>query len=82
MEGHRLKRDPSSFERCKLTCREMQVLSLVAQDKSNGDIGRELGISESTVKIHLSNVFSKLGATNRNEAVLAAATRRLAGTRG
>ena len=51
-----------------LTDREEAVLALVAQGKSNAQIGAALGLSENTVKFHLKNLFSKLGVTNRTEA--------------
>jgi DNA-binding NarL/FixJ family response regulator len=48
-----------------LTPRERQVAFLVTRGLSNKDVARELGLSEGTVKIHLHNVFQKLGAKNR-----------------
>jgi two-component system, NarL family, response regulator LiaR len=51
-----------------LTDRELEVLELVAQGKTNSDIARELFITTKTVKYHLSAVFSKLGVRNRTEA--------------
>lgn len=52
-----------------LSGREQQVLQLLAQAKSNRDIGRELHISDGTVKRHLTNLYNKLGATSRLQAV-------------
>jgi DNA-binding NarL/FixJ family response regulator len=52
-----------------LTDREAQVLQLLAQGLANKQIGAALGISEHTVKFHVSAIFSKLGATSRTEAV-------------
>jgi DNA-binding NarL/FixJ family response regulator len=52
-----------------LTARERTVLGLVADGLPNRDIARELGISEHTVKFHLSAVFGKLGVGSRTEAV-------------
>ena len=49
--------------------REKQVLELLAGGKTNRDIGETLFISESTVKFHVHAILSKLGATNRTEAV-------------
>ena len=63
--------------RVQLTLREMGVLRLVAVGKSNRDIGEMLNISEGTVKIHLTHLFEKLGATSRTEAVAVAAQRGL-----
>jgi len=63
--------------RVQLTLREMAVLRLVAAGKPNREIGESLNISEGTVKIHLSHLFEKLGATSRTEAVAKAAQRGL-----
>lgn len=52
-----------------LTAREHEVLALLAQGLPNKRIARELGISEHTVKFHVSSVFQKLGAQSRAEAV-------------
>lgn len=51
-----------------LTDREESVLALVAEGKSNAQIGAALGLSENTIKFHLKNLYSKLGVTNRTEA--------------
>jgi len=51
-----------------LTDREEAVLALVAEGKSNVQIGVALNLSENTVKFHLKNLFLKLGVTNRTEA--------------
>ena len=53
-----------------LTAREREILKLIAQGKSNQDISSELFISEHTVKTHISNLFRKLGMTDRVQAVL------------
>lgn len=52
-----------------LTIREHQVLTYVAEAITNYEIGRKLGIAETTVKRHLRNIFTKLGATSRMDAV-------------
>jgi DNA-binding NarL/FixJ family response regulator len=52
-----------------LTEREVEVLQLLAQGLANKQIALALGISEHTVKYHISGLYSKLGATNRTEAV-------------
>ena len=51
-----------------LTAREVEVLALVAEGRSNGEIGRQLFISTKTVSVHVSNILAKLGATGRTEA--------------
>jgi len=50
-----------------LTGREREIARLVANRKSNKEIGVALGISSRTVSTHLSNVFAKLGVTSRGE---------------
>jgi DNA-binding NarL/FixJ family response regulator len=52
-----------------LTDRETQVLGLLARGLANKQIAGVLGISEHTVKFHVSSIYGKLGATNRAEAV-------------
>jgi len=51
-----------------LTHREVDVLRLVAEGQSNSQIGAALFISPKTVSVHITNVLSKLGVTNRREA--------------
>lgn len=51
-----------------LTMRELEVLALVAQGKSNGQIGESLSLSEKTVGHHVSAILGKLGMSNRTEA--------------
>jgi DNA-binding NarL/FixJ family response regulator len=53
-----------------LTDRERQVLDLVRQGLANKQIARKLGISERTVKAHLTSVFSTLGVSDRTQAAL------------
>jgi DNA-binding NarL/FixJ family response regulator len=52
-----------------LTDREAEVLGLVAKGLANKQIAVTLGISEHTVKFHVSSIYSKLNVTNRTEAV-------------
>ncbi len=60
-----------------LTPRELEVLYLLAQGKSNKQIAAELVITERTTKFHVSSIFSKLGAANRTEAAKIAVQRGL-----
>ena len=53
-----------------LTERETEVLRLLAQGKANKEIARSLNISEKTVKVHVSNILSKLGVQSRTQATL------------
>lgn len=52
-----------------LTQREMEVLDLLARGLANKQIATSLGISEHTVKFHVSSIYAKLNVTNRTEAV-------------
>jgi two-component system, NarL family, response regulator LiaR len=52
-----------------LTEREKEVLTLLVKGHSNSDIAAQLNISMATAKFHLTNIFGKLGAKNRVEAV-------------
>jgi DNA-binding NarL/FixJ family response regulator len=52
----------------QLTTREYEILVLVAQGLTNARIGKRLWVTEQTVKFHLSNVYRKLGVSNRTEA--------------
>jgi len=56
-----------------LTMRERMVLEHLARGLGNKQIAAQLGITERTVKFHVSSVFTKLGAANRTEAVTRAA---------
>lgn len=53
---------------CPLTIREKEILGLVAEGHTNGQIARRLWVTEQTVKFHLSNTYRKLGVANRTEA--------------
>jgi DNA-binding NarL/FixJ family response regulator len=63
----------------ELTPREAEVLSLIAQGRSNREIATELFVSEATVKTHINHVFSKIDARDRAQAVHYAYTHGLAG---
>ena len=53
----------------KLTDRELEVLELLAEGVGNREIAARLGVSEHTVKFHISSILGKLGAESRTEAV-------------
>ena len=53
-----------------LSAREREVLALVAEGLANKQIGKRLGIAERTVKVHLGNVFRRIGVTDRTSAAL------------
>ena len=61
----------------RLTEREREVLRLVADGRSNKEIGAKLRISERTAKFHVTAILTKLGAGNRAQAVAIAKERRL-----
>lgn len=52
-----------------LSAREREVLRLLAQGLSNKELARALSVSENTVKTHLANLYTKLGAGRRTEAL-------------
>jgi DNA-binding NarL/FixJ family response regulator len=54
----------------RLTDREREVLTLVSEGLANKDIARRLGVSEKTVKSHLTTVFARIGVTDRTQAAL------------
>jgi DNA-binding NarL/FixJ family response regulator len=58
--------------RSGLTERQMEVLALMMQGKSNKAISRVLNLAEPTVKIHVSAILKALKVANRTEAVIAA----------
>ena len=62
-----------------LTAREAEILALVAEGRSNGEIGKQLFISSKTVSVHVSNILGKLGAAGRTEAAAIARRRGLIG---
>lgn len=64
------KSEPALVE--ELTERELQIIGLTAKGYTNKAIGAQLGISDRTVQNHLANVFQKLNAESRTEAVMRA----------
>ena len=69
-QGRRLAQEP-----CPLSDRELDVLKRLAQGKVYKQIASELSLSTSTVRSHLHNVYGKLGAVDRAQAVLFATER-------
>ena len=63
--GTRARLDP-------LTAREREILTLLARGMSNADMGRELFLSETTIKSHVTRMLSKLGVNSRVQAVVVA----------
>jgi DNA-binding NarL/FixJ family response regulator len=64
------RRQAPASDEVSLTPREQEVLSLVRQGLANKQIARRLGISERTVKAHLTSVFQRLGVEDRTQAAL------------
>ena len=73
----RTTRPPPSPPGSDLSGRELEILALMVQGLSNPAIADHLVIGRSTVKFHVSNILSKLGATTRTEAVALALQHRL-----
>lgn len=66
----RSTRPPPSEERVRLSEREREVLQLMTQGYSNADIARQLYLSEGTVRNYASEVFRKMGVSDRTQAVV------------
>lgn len=64
-----VQQGPAGTLSATLSARELEVLDLVAQALSNGQIASRLQLTEATVKRHLRNIFVKLGAVSRLDAV-------------
>jgi len=68
---------PESVPDLDLTSHERDVLALLVKGLTNPEIAERLSISRATVKVHISNILSKLGVSNRGEAIAAAIQRKL-----
>ena len=75
-DANRESRNEPVFDEA-LTQREIQVLELLAEGLPNKAIAGRLGISDQTVKFHVSSIAGKLGAANRTDAVRRAVRRGL-----
>ena len=69
-----------NYPETPLTKRELEVLILIKKGLTNGQIGKQLFITERTVKFHITAILSKLNASNRTEAVDIGLKRGLLGT--
>ncbi|MGE5360749.1 MAG: response regulator [Bacteroidales bacterium] len=69
------ERLPDTFPRAALTPREVEVLRLAAEGLGNKEIADQLGTAAGTVKMHVQNILSKLGAADRAQAVAIAIQR-------
>ena len=67
--GQQESSTPSGAKAAGLTEREVAILTELASGKSNDEIAKELWVTQQTVKFHLTNVYRKLGAKNRADAV-------------
>ena len=56
----------------ELTERELEILELIAEGRSNADIGQRLGIAPKTVRNHVANVLNKLEVADRSQAIVRA----------
>jgi DNA-binding NarL/FixJ family response regulator len=65
-------RSPAAEPFPDLTERENEILELIAQGRSNGDIAARLGITSKTVRNHVANVFNKLQVADRSQAIVRA----------
>ncbi|MBI4219502.1 MAG: response regulator transcription factor [Chloroflexi bacterium] len=70
-----LAHDQGQVDTNRLTRRQLDVLQRLAEGNLNDEIARSLGISVKAVQIHLSGIYSRLGARTRTEAVVMAAKR-------
>jgi DNA-binding NarL/FixJ family response regulator len=71
--GQRAGRSFSVAGQDELTVREREVLKLMAEGRTNKEIGRALSIAEDTAKKHVQSIIAKLGASDRTHATLKAA---------
>jgi len=70
IEGVRSPHKAAAGEKEKLSPREREILACLARGESNKEIARALDLAESTVKIHIQNIFKKLNLTSRVQAAV------------
>lgn len=68
--SYTVRKEFAPAKRYQLTGREIEIISLITQGCMNRDIAQSLAISEQTVKRHLTNIFNKVGMSNRLELAL------------
>jgi len=61
----------------ELSAQELRVLKMISEGRSNRSVGDELGVTEATIKYHVSEILARLGAKDRTEAVVIALRRGL-----
>jgi len=69
------RRQQKRYERTPLTERECQIAELVSEGLSNKEIGRRLGLSEGTIKVHLHHAYRKVAVSNRTALAISALPR-------
>ena len=69
--NNKVKRERKTYGLDIFTSRQIEVLECLKNGKSNKLIGYELGITEGTVKLHVSSILEKLKVNNRSEAIIA-----------
>ena len=75
--GSRSEAVPTKASALGLTAREVEVLRLLTDGRTNRQVGSNLGMSEKTASVHVSRILAKLGASTRGEAAAAAQRLRL-----
>ena len=66
--SHHARHRPTPAQDHPLTRRELEILRLAADGRTNAELARTLWVTEQTVKFHLTNIYRKLGVANRTEA--------------
>jgi len=74
--------ESATSQHASLTDRQLELLKLLVVGKTNKEIARDLSISDKTVKAHLTEIFKRLGASNRTQAVHRALSNGLLETSG